>query len=122
MQHLANSGLCLGGGPDKTKSTVGGEITLCTGVFCNHGAAQCQKSRSAIADPAGTPRNVNALNRRKLRKRAGEVAAVLPRGVRDAVRIDDFPAEPAQSFLFGILRSDVHRKLKSRLGHARWKT
>jgi hypothetical protein len=95
VQDRANSGLRLGGGSDKTKPIFSGQITLCTGVFCNHRATQRQKSRSAIADPACAPRNVNALDRRELRKRAGEVAAVRPRRVSNAVRIDDLPAEPA---------------------------
>jgi hypothetical protein len=121
LQHLANSGLPLSDGSDKTESIVGGQITMRTGVFCYNGATRRQKSRSAIADPARAPRHIDTLNRCELRKRAGEVAAVRPRRARDAVRIGDLPAEPAESLPFGILRSDVHRKLKARLGKARWK-
>src|SRR6266699_122145 len=62
VQHLANSGLRLGGGSDKIESGFSGKITLCTGVFCNHRATQRQKGRSAIADPAGAPRHINALD------------------------------------------------------------
>src|SRR4030095_12306559 len=109
MQHLANSGRCVIGGLDETEAIFRGKITLCTRVFCDHRATQRQKSRSPIADPAGPPRHVNALNRSELSKRAGEVAAVRPRRAREVVWIDNVPAEPAQSFSFGILRSDVHR-------------
>ena len=41
----------LGGGSDKTESVFSGEITLCTGVFCNHGATHRQKSCSASRHP-----------------------------------------------------------------------
>src|SRR4029453_7506141 len=118
-QDTANSGLRLGDGSNKTESAFGGEITLGTGVFSNYWATQRQKSRSAIADPAGAPRHVYALDRGELRKRADQVAAVRPGRVRDTVRIDDLPAERAKSFSFGILCSDVHRKLKPRLRHTR---
>src|SRR4029077_13602002 len=121
LQHLANSGLRLGDGSDKTESVFGREITLRTGVFCNHGATQRQKSRSAIADPARAPCHVDALNRRELGKRASEVAAVRPRSAGDTVRVGDLPTEPAQPFPFRIIRSDVHCELKPRLGHAGWK-
>src|SRR5206468_7498672 len=110
--YLAHRGLRLGGGSDKTESVFTGEITLCTGVFCNHGATQRQKSRGAIADPAGAPRHVNTLDCCELSKRAGEVAAVSSSRARDPVRIDNFPAEPVYSFSFGIPRSNVHRQLE----------
>src|SRR5262245_31904715 len=121
MQHLANSGLGLGGRSDEMEAVFGRKITLCTGVFCDHRATQRQKSRGAIADPAGTPRHVDALNRSELSKRGSKVAAVRSKRGRDTVRINDQPAESAQSFPFGIFRSDVHRKLKPRLRHASWK-
>src|SRR5580765_1223061 len=38
LQHLANSGLRLGDGTDKTESIFGGQITSCTAVFRNHRA------------------------------------------------------------------------------------
>src|SRR5262249_10181086 len=113
--------LRLGSGPDKTKAVFRGEITLCAGVFGNYRTTQRQKSRSAIANPAGAPRHVNPFNRRKFSERAGEVAAISASGAGDPVRIDNFPAEMAQSFSFGIFRSNVHRELKPRLRHTRWK-
>jgi hypothetical protein len=121
LQHRADSALSFGSGPDKTESIFGGKIPLRASVFCHYGPTQSQKGRSAIADPSRAPRHVHALDSRELGKRGGEVAAVRPRCAGDAVWIGDLPSEPAQSFPFGILRSDIHRKLKPRLGHARWK-
>src|SRR6516162_9631112 len=107
MQHLANSDPCLSDGLDKTESVFVWKKPLCTGVFCDHRATQRQKSRGAIADPAGSPRHIDALNRGELSKRASQVAAVSRKRGRHTVRIGDLPAEPAQSLSFRVLRSDV---------------
>src|SRR5262249_30683561 len=120
-QHLAHSRLRLGSGPDKTKAVFRGEITLCAGVFGNYRTTQRQKSRSAIANPAGAPRHVNTFDRRKFGERASEVATISASGAGDLVRMDNFPTETAQSLSFGIFRSNVHRELKPRLRHTRWK-
>src|SRR5207249_11596715 len=65
LQYFAHSDLCQCGGSDKTESIFRREVTFCAGVFGNHGTTQRKKGRSAIADPAGAPRHVNALDRRE---------------------------------------------------------
>lgn len=59
-----------------------------------------RESRSAIADLAGAPPDINSRGRGKLGKRADEVSAINTRGARHPVRVDDFPVEAAQSFPF----------------------
>src|SRR4029453_370216 len=95
MQDRANSGLRLGGGSDKTEAVFRWKVSFCAGLLGNHRGAQRKKSRSAIANPAGAPRHVNALDRCKFGKRTGQAAAIRLRRPRNSVGIDDLPAELA---------------------------
>src|SRR6266436_6139145 len=56
-QHIADGDLRLGGGSDKTESIFRRQVSFSGGVFSNHRTTQREKSRSAITNPTGVPRD-----------------------------------------------------------------
>src|SRR6476620_5054667 len=106
---------------NKTETILSWKKFRRAGLFGDDRSPESEKCRRTVADPARSPRHINAFDRGEFAECAGEVAAVRARGARDPVRIDNFPAQPLQPFSLRVFGSYVHRQFELRLRDSAWK-